>query len=90
MKLEQTFATREVAGEYILLPVGQSALAFGGMITTNEVGAFICEVLREEIGREELLHRLCDTFDAPEEVIAADMDAFLSRLREIGVMRGEE
>lgn len=87
MKINQTFAIREVAGEYILLPVGRSALAVGGMLTTNEVGAFICEALREEVSREELIRRLCEEFDAPREVIAADLDEFLDRLRKAKILQ---
>ena len=41
MKVSNEFILREVAGEYILVPVGAAAVKFNGLITLNEIGAFI-------------------------------------------------
>ena len=55
MKLKYEFMIRQVAGENVLIPMGKSALSFSGMVTANDVGAFICEKLQRDTTREELL-----------------------------------
>ena len=35
------FVLRKVAGENILVPVGNTALTFNGLVTLNESGAFL-------------------------------------------------
>jgi len=55
MKLKYEFVVRQIAGEHVLIPMGKSALAFSGMVTTNEVGAYICRRLAEPVSQEELL-----------------------------------
>ena len=39
---------REIAGEYILIPVGAAALEFQGIMTLNESGLFLWRMLQEE------------------------------------------
>ena len=80
MKLKHEFMTRQIAGEYVLIPMGKSALAFSGMVTANAVGAFICEQLREETDRETLLSAICSEFEVEPGTAEADMDDFLKLL----------
>ena len=41
MKTSNEFIMREIAGEYVLVPIGKRALTFQGLVTMNEVGALI-------------------------------------------------
>lgn len=80
MKLKHTFLIREVAGEYVLIPMGNSALQVCGMITTNAVGAFICEQLQQEISEAALLDAVCREFEVPSETAQKDLSEFLQML----------
>lgn len=86
MKLKYDFAVREIAGEYVLIPMGAAALQFSGMVTTNEVGAFLCEALKQETTREQLLSSLCREFETDEATAGADLDAFLAMLRRADIL----
>ena len=37
MELKKEFVPREVAGEYLLVPVGRATVDLNGMITLNEM-----------------------------------------------------
>ena len=37
MKIDRNFVLREIAGEYIIIPTGKTALEFNGLITVNEI-----------------------------------------------------
>lgn len=81
MKLKYEFAVREIAGEFVLIPMGGAALAFSGMVSTNAVGAFICECLKTQTTPDAILDGICAEFDIDRETARQDMLAFLESLR---------
>ena len=86
MKLNYEFALREIMGEYILVPVGESALRFSGMITTTEVGAFLWRHLPEVHREEELVRLVIEDYEIDRETAEADIGEFLQKLREMGIL----
>lgn len=40
MKVKQGFMLREIANNYVVVPVGKAAIDFNGIITLNQTGAF--------------------------------------------------
>lgn len=86
MKLKYDFAVREIAGDYVLVPLGKAALAFSGMLTTTDVGAFICENLKEDISEQELAARLTDSYNVDEKTAAADLRTFIDQLKQLGLI----
>ena len=58
MKRNTDFMLRDIAGEVILVPTGAATQQFNGMITLNEVAAFIWKNLDEsEVKRRYWLIR---------------------------------
>ena len=86
MKINYECAVREIMDEYIFVPMGESALAFSGMITTTEVGAFIWKHLPEAKDENELVEKILAEYDTDRETAAADLAEFLQKLREMGIM----
>lgn len=86
MKLKYEFTVREVVGEYVLIPMGTDALAFSGMVTTNEVGAAVCQALREETTVEAIVSQVCGEFDVSPEEARQDVAEFLEALRKAGLL----
>lgn len=82
MKIKGELVIREVVGEIIAIPVGQTALQFNGMICLNEVSALIWNGLQTETTREALLERILAEFEVSPEEAAADLDEFLQNLRD--------
>lgn len=86
MKLKYEFAVRCVVGEHLLIPMGEGALAFSGMIATSETGAFLAQQLQQDITRAQLLDALLNEYDVDEATAQADLDAFLTHLEELGLL----
>ena len=86
MKLKYEFVVREIMGEYVLVPSGEAAMTFGGMITTSEVGAFLIDVLKDEVTKEEMADRLMAEYDVDIDTANADIDEFLSKLDQLGII----
>ena len=48
MKIKDGYILRDVAGSHIVVPLGAAELDLGGMMTLNEVGAFVWRALEQE------------------------------------------
>lgn len=86
MNCKHEFVLREVAGDYLLIPTGKTALDLNGMLTLNEVGAAIWKMLPEAESEAAVAQRLAQEYDAPAEQIRADVAEFFGRLRELDIL----
>ena len=86
MKIKREFIKRKIAGEFILVPIGNTALAFNGLITINELGKFIWENLESSKNEEELLHKILEEYEVEEKEAKEDLDEFLDKLRQVDII----
>ena len=77
---------REIAGDTILIPVGETSLNLKGVITLNPVGVTIWKALENAKSREEILTDILEEFDVSEETARADLEEFLTVLAEKGLI----
>ena len=86
MNVKLDFVLREIAGETLLVPAGKTALDLNGMLTLNETGAALWRML-PAADAEALTQGLLQEFEgAPAEQVRADVEEFLARLRELGIV----
>lgn len=90
MKASKDFIMREIAGEFILVPVGAAAVKFNGLITMNELGKFIFDLLAEERTVQELAEKITAEYDVSLETAVSDAEEFLQQLRDVGALVEEE
>lgn len=90
MKVSKDFIMRDIAGEHILVPVGAAAAKFNGLITMNELGKYIFDLLAEEHTVRELAEKITGEYDVPLETAVSDAEEFLQQLRDIGALVEEE
>lgn len=86
MRLKYEFMIREIMGEYVVIPSGESAIAVSGMIITNDVGALLWESLKEDVTREELVARLLEEFEIDTITAIKDVDDFIDQLSKLGCL----
>lgn len=86
MKLKGEFVLREIMDETIAIPVGNAALNFNGMICLNDVGKIIFAGLQANRAEEAILSEILETFDVSREEALRDLESFLSRLAECGLL----
>lgn len=86
MKIQSGFVLRHVAKNKVVLPTGRARSDFNGMISLNDVGAFLWEQLQTEQTLQTLAEAVTTTYDVSGEQAAADIEKFLSALRENGLL----
>lgn len=90
MRIEKDFILREIAGDYIIIPTGRTVLDFNGLITVNEVGVILWKMLQEEVTLETLVQGVLAEYDVEEEVAREDIQEFLDKLAEGGILAKDE
>lgn len=86
MKIKEGFVLRNVMDEYIVMPTGENIAKFDGAVVLNEVSAFIYKLLEVPMCRDDLLTAVLNEFDVDEATVAADLDALLDKLADMGVL----
>ena len=73
MKISKEFVLREIAGDYVIVPTGEAAFRFQGLITVNDTGAFLWNKLQEgEKTEDDLTDALCNEYET-DRTEAAEM-----------------
>ena len=86
MRASSELLLREIAGEHILVPVGATALKIHGMITLSESGVLLWKKLQENSTKQELVNAICQEYDVDEDTALEDVDSFLGKLNDLGLM----
>lgn len=84
MKIKENFATRQVAGTWVVLPLAEANLDFNGMLTLNESGYMLWKLLEQGSTREALATALTDEYDVTLEQALVDIDEYLEKLDKAG------
>ena len=88
MKVQKDFALREIAGDYVIIPTGKTAAGSDGLITVNEVGADLWEMLQSDVSFEDLVCGILDIYDVDETTAREDIQEFLDTLIRGGILNG--
>jgi len=86
MKLKPGYIVRSIAGETIVVPTGEEAIRFNGIMTLNKTGKVLFEALQKETKPEELVELLTDRFEIDKLTATNDVFEFVNRLKEKGLM----
>ena len=84
MKINGTYVLRKVAGDNIIIPVGETALKYNGMLTVTETGADIWEAMVNEKSVEEIIQMILEKYEVEKETAEKDVREFLEGLEKAG------
>ena len=88
MKRNENFIMQELAGQFVLVPFGEHALDFNGIVTLNETAKFLWENSAEEINPEKLKAALIEKYSVDEATAETAVNAFIEQLKEAGCIDG--
>ena len=86
MKVKDNFILRRIAGESLLIPVGEAALSVKGLIALSESGCLLYERLQRDCSRQDLIDLLTDAYEVTEQTAGEDVDAFLEKMRMLDML----
>ena len=78
---------RQIAGEFILVPIRQSAGEVESIYTLNEVGTRIWELLDGQRSLLQIRDLLVDEFEVSPEEAETDLLEFMQGLESVGAVQ---
>ncbi len=84
MKLSNKFVLREIAGDSILIPIGQTDIQ--GMLLLNPVSMLIYQGLQNGNEPEEILQQIITEYDVEETQAQDNLKETLAQMRELGII----
>ena len=87
MKLKKDYVLRQVAGTWVVLPLGEAAVNFSGMLKLNDSGAMLWKVLEQGGDKNALVEALTGEYNVSHRQAEADVDEFLTKLIQSGCIQ---
>ena len=76
-RIHPDFALREIAGEYAIVPLGETQFFSNAMMTPNKTAAFLWQAFSEPSTEEDVVMRALERFDGAEADIRRDVEMFI-------------
>lgn len=86
MKIKDGFMLRQVAGQWLVVPLGERVVEFNGMITLSESGAIIWQEIVAGSTVDKIITRLVSEYDVNEEMVRSDVDEFIGVMDAKGLL----
>ena len=86
MKIKENYVTREVAGQAIVIAVGEESKKFKGMINLNRTGKDVWTGLEKGLNLAEIVKKMADDYEVDENTAMQDIESMVNRLLKIGVL----
>lgn len=86
MEVKKQLVLREIAGDYALIPIGNTIIKNNGLFSLSETGARIWELLPQADGVKQLVDALLEEYDVDRETLSRDVDEFLDQLRQLEIL----
>lgn len=86
MKINNNFIMKEIAGTNMVVPVGNELVDLNAMITLNESGAFLWNLLINDSTEYELVEAMLKEYDIDMKTATEDIREFVDNLRKIGAL----
>ena len=87
MKLKYNFISNEVADKIVAVAVGDDLQKFNRFIKMNDTGAYIFNMLKNDVTEEEIVAAMKkDYSDATEEEIRESVNEFVGKLKDADVL----
>lgn len=88
MKIKDGYILRKIAGDNIVIPVGNNIADFNGVIRLNESATLLWSNLQQETTEENLINLLVKEYEIDEKLAANDVREFINILKEKEIFEG--
>ncbi|MCG8502731.1 MAG: PqqD family protein [Firmicutes bacterium] len=85
MKIKDGFMLREIAGSWMVVPIGERVVEFNGLMVLSESGAVLWNKLVKGDDIEGLAMTLSEEYDIDQTTARTDVESFVSMVAERGL-----
>ena len=81
MDIKKNVILRTVAGEHMLVPIGDTVFQYNGIFMMTDSGKLLWENIRNGAEKDELVKVLTSEYEIDEATALQDVEEFLEKLR---------
>ncbi len=85
MKIKSGFMLREIAGQWVVVPLGARVVEFNSIMTLTESGAILWKLMESGANEDEMLEALRAEYDVDKELAKRDICSFVESIKEKGL-----
>lgn len=86
MEIKKKVVVRTVAGETMLIPVGETTNEYNGLFTLSPTAACAFSVFRNGGDENDALKAILSEYEIDEETARSDLEEFILSLRDFGII----
>lgn len=87
MKIKGGFVVKELAGQYVVVALGQASKIFNGIIKLKDSAKFIWDKLAEGAEKDDVVVALLEEYEGVDrETAERDFDNFVNELRGANIL----
>lgn len=87
MKKTKEYIKRQILDEIVLVPTGETAQEFNGMITLSDTGNFIWDHIETTTSFNHLIEMILEEYDIDKETATQDAASFIMQMLKAGMIR---
>ena len=86
MKINQNFLLKKIAGNDVVVPVGEAGKKLNGMITLkNDSSVYLWKCFEEDVQPEEVVEKVVKEFNIDRDTAFRYVNGFIDKLSPYGV-----
>ena len=86
----RSMVARAIAEELVLVPIRQNVGNLQSIYNLNEAGAYVWNLLDNELSLEEIVSKVCQEYEVPRTQANADIVKFIEKLESFGAFEAGE
>lgn len=86
MKIKENYVMREVAGQAIVIAIGEKSERFKGMINLNRTGRDVWLYMEKGLDSDEIAKKISEKYEVDLNVAKHDIESMIDRLYKAGVL----
>lgn len=86
MKIKNGFVAKEIAGQYVVVALGQASKIFNGIIKLNESGKFIWDMLVVGAEKQDIVDALLGEYEVDAAIAETDVEKFINELKGANIL----
>ena len=87
MRLNDNYIMAELGEDGVLVPIGEMAANFRGILRLNETAVFVVNRLMQDTTTEQIVDALCEEYEAERSAVETDVNKVLAKLCELGAIQ---
>lgn len=85
MKIKDGFMLREIAGQWVVVPLGARVVEFNSIMTLTESGAILWRLMEKGTNEEEMVGALMTEYKVEKELVKGDIHSFIENVKDKGL-----